>query len=95
MFTPKTNPLNAKLDENILAVHDALKAEEPETERYAQIREQLTALYAIRNEARSRRVSPDTLATVAANLIGIGIIVGYERTNIITSKALGFIRKVF
>lgn len=92
MFKP--NPLTVKLDENISAAHDALKAEEPETEKYKQIREQLTELYKIRNETRSRRVSPDTLASVTANLLGIGIIVGHERVHIVTSKALGFIKKL-
>lgn len=94
MFTP-TNPNEALLNENIEKLLVSLKEDDPETEEYATILDQLTKLYAIKNENRSRRVSPDTLATIAANLLGISIIVGYERTHIITSKALGFIRKVF
>jgi len=42
---------------------------------------------------KSRRVSPDTLAIVAANIVGILLIIGYERANVVTSKALGFILK--
>lgn len=94
MFRP-TNPNEAALDENIAKLHAELKTQDPETEEYATALNHLTALYAIKNENRSRRVSPDTMATVIANLVGIGIIVGYERTNIITSKAVGFIKKVF
>jgi hypothetical protein len=41
----------------------------------------------------SRRVSPDTLALVAANIFGILWITRYERENVVTSKALGFIQK--
>lgn len=91
----KVDPNDALLEETITTVLNALKSEEPETEKYAQMSTQLERLYAIRNETRSRRVSPDTLATIIANLLGIGIIVGHERTHIVTSKALGFVRKIF
>jgi hypothetical protein len=91
----KVNPNDALLEETITNVLNALKGEEPETDKYAQMSTQLERLYTIRNETRSRRVSPDTLATISANLLGIGIIVGHERTHIVTSKALGFVRKIF
>jgi hypothetical protein len=45
----------------------------------------------LRNEERSNRISPDTLAIVTTNLLGILIIVGYERGNVLASKGLGFI----
>ncbi|HRX15969.1 MAG TPA: hypothetical protein P5123_06625 [Spirochaetota bacterium] len=45
------------------------------------------------NEIKNRKVKPDTIAIVMTNLIGIGMILGYERVNIITSKALGFVLK--
>jgi len=41
-----------------------------------------------------RRVSADTWATVAANIAGIMVIVGYERVNVVASKALGFVLKL-
>lgn len=41
-----------------------------------------------------RRVSSDTLALIAANVAGIIMIIGYERVNVIASKALGFVGKV-
>jgi hypothetical protein len=39
----------------------------------------------------ARRVSPDTLALVAGNLLGILVIVGYEHSHVMVSKASGFI----
>lgn len=39
------------------------------------------------------KVSPDTALVVAANLVGIVLILTFERTDIVTSKALGFILK--
>lgn len=95
MFTRKPDTNDQLLKDAIDSVLKAMETEEPNTERYAQMADQLVKLYAIKNENRSRRVSPDTLAGIIANLFGIGIIVGYEQKHIITSKALGFIRKIF
>lgn len=95
MFTRKPDTNDQLLLSTIERVMLDMKDEGPETERFAQMRDQLTELYKIRNENRSRRVSPDTLAQIIANLLGIGVIVGYEQKHIITSKALGFVRKIF
>jgi predicted RND superfamily exporter protein len=40
------------------------------------------------------RVSPDTLAIVGANVLGIVMILGYERANVIASKALGLLTRM-
>lgn len=40
-----------------------------------------------------RRISSDTLAIIAANLGGILLIIGYERVNVIASKAIGFVMR--
>ncbi len=95
MFNRLTDTNDQILNDVIESALNQLKASEPDTESYARVRDQLTELYKIRNENRSRRVSPDTLATIAANLFGIGVIVGYEQKHIITSKAIGFVRKIF
>jgi hypothetical protein len=95
MFTRKPDTNDQLLNETIEIVLNALKGEDPETEKFKQMREQLTELYKIRNENRSRRVSSDTLANIGANILGIGVIVGYEQKHIITSKAVGFVRKIF
>jgi ribosomal protein L18E len=36
-------------------------------------------------------VSRDTVVIVAGNLLGIGMILGFERASVVTSKALGFV----
>jgi NTP pyrophosphatase (non-canonical NTP hydrolase) len=38
-----------------------------------------------------KAVSPDTMAVVIGNLLGIVMILSYEKANVITSKALGFV----
>lgn len=40
-----------------------------------------------------RTMSPDGVAIIAANLVGILMILNYERANIVTSKALSFVIK--
>lgn len=39
------------------------------------------------------RVSKETLALIAGNIAGIVLIIGYERVNVIASKALNFVLK--
>lgn len=42
---------------------------------------------------RTRRLSLDTIAVVAGNLLGIMLILGFEKENVITTKALSFVLK--
>lgn len=65
-----------------------------DSDEYAKMNDQLVKLHAMKTTESRPRVSPDTLATIAANLAGIFVIVGHERTHIITSKALSFILKL-
>lgn len=39
-------------------------------------------------EPKPRKVSPDTIVIVAANLIGVAAILLFERNNVITSKSM-------
>lgn len=41
-----------------------------------------------------RRVSPDTIAIIAANLAGIALIIRHEHANVLMSKALNFVPKL-
>jgi len=41
-----------------------------------------------------RRVSPDTMVSVVANLLGIILILRHEDVNVITSKATAFIPRL-
>lgn len=44
-----------------------------------------------KNLGGKTKVSPDTVAVIAGNLIGIALIMGYERGHVIVSKAFGMI----
>lgn len=52
-------------------------------------------LISIRDDhSRATRVSPDTRAMIIANLAGLALIVGYEHSHVIASKAVGFVLKL-
>jgi len=96
MFKSKTPKPKTGLEEAIDRLHDDLKTVDPDTKQYAKMTKNLTALYKLRADDKSDAwpVSPDTVAIIAANLLGIAIIVGYEQKHVITSKAMTFVQKL-
>lgn len=82
------------LDKEIADVHaqlaDCLTAEGDD---YQKILDKLERLYKIKAEERPDRVKRDTLLMVGGNVVVTAMIVGHERANVITSKALSFIQK--
>ena len=90
MFQPKPK---SKLDLEIDKLVLKLKDHEPTSKEYATVVTQLSQLHKIREESRPDRLSWNTGATVAANLLGILMIVQQEHLHVITSKALPFVKK--
>lgn len=98
MFTKKSSTNKdglTKAIDSLLEEMSDLNGDDPE---YAKMADQLTKLYALKEvdhrvESNSR-VSMDTLAVVGANLAGILMIVGHERANVVTSKALNLLMKL-
>lgn len=91
MFTTKSkeDPQLTGAIDDLFAELSALTGDDPQ---YAKTADQLVKLYELREKTTSKRhVSPDTLALVLGNLAGIAMIVGHERTGIVTSKAVGFV----
>ncbi len=81
----------SKLEKEIDLILDEMRGIEATTSEYLIRLNNLERLHKMNNEIKNRKVKPDTIAIVMTNLIGIGMILGYERVNIITSKALGFV----
>lgn len=94
MFDFKSSASKSKLDEVIDNVFSEMAGESSDSEEYAKMVDQLTKLYALRDTQNPKRISPDTLAIVLGNLLGIVIIVGHERAHVVTSRALSFIMKL-
>jgi hypothetical protein len=90
LFTKKEK---TDLEKEIDEVQKTLKCINPYSEEYGTVVANLEKLYKLKN-GEKKFVSPDTIATIVSNLLGIGLILGFERLNVITSKALGFVRRV-
>jgi hypothetical protein len=94
MNTWKSKDEGSALDEAINELFLEMAALSGDSEEYAKMADQLSKLYSLKEMDSKKRVSPDTLAIVIGNLLGIVMIVGHERMNVVTSKALNFILKL-
>lgn len=65
-----------------------------DSKEYAAMSDRLVQLYELKKYDASRRVSPDTLVIVAGNLLGILMIVNYEKMNVMSSKALNLLMRL-
>jgi hypothetical protein len=81
-----------KLDKEIDRVLSEMEKVSSDSEQYAAMVDNLEVLYKFKNENKNL-ISKDTIAIIAGNLLGIVLILGYEKANVITSKALGFVLK--
>lgn len=86
--------IETKIDEAITSLLSEMAGYDPHTDEYAKMVDQLDKLYKMKVLNKDEnRVSKDTLLAVGANLLGIVLILGYERAHVVTSKALSFILK--
>ena len=90
MFKPFSQP-ESEYDKQIRRVIRELETSEPGSDQYGKLLDRLQKLQKMRAEDRPDRPSADTLAQVSANLIGMLLIIQYERVHVISTKALGFI----
>jgi hypothetical protein len=93
VFTVKNKSTETtKLEELIEKVQTRMIDIEPDSTEFGILADQLYKLK--ETSVPNKRVSPDTLATIAANLAGILIVIGYERAHIITSKAFSSVLRI-
>lgn len=79
------------LEQEIDTVLSRMREVGVKSDEYPQLLEYLERLTLAKSKLPSKKVSPDTIAVVIGNLVGIGFILGYEKIGAITSKALGFV----
>lgn len=94
MFTVKPPGEESGLEKAIDDILSDMAHHPSSSEEYAKMADQLSKLYSLKEFDSKKRVSPDTLAIVLGNLVGIILIVGHERAHVVTSKALNFIMKL-
>ncbi len=78
------------LDDEIVRVRREMLIVDPNSEEYATLLSIFERLVVLQKE-KSSRISPDTVAVVCANLLGILIIVGYEQGHVVASRGLGLL----
>jgi len=96
MFTQKSKPAPTGLDTAIADLLAEMATECGDSPEYAKMADNLVKLYQLRTAEHGNRqqLSPDTVATICANLAGVLIIVGYEQKHALATKALGFVQKL-
>lgn len=82
-----------RLDEQIDRILLEMENEPSTTENYKKLSENLDRLYKMKEYENKRKVSPDTIVVVLCNLVGIVLILNYEKTDTILSKAMGMLPK--
>lgn len=84
----------SKLDAEIQSALKELESITDKTsENYGTLVERISKLHKLKTEERPKQISPDTVLVVAANIFGIIWLTRYEKTDVINSKALGFVMK--
>jgi hypothetical protein len=68
-----------------------MKTYDLDTKEYRAAIEHLEELMKMKAEERRNRVSADTIAIIAGNIMVAMIIVGYERGHVMTSKVMSFV----
>lgn len=89
MFAPK---MNTYVDSEIHRTVTAMKDLAIDSKEYATTVEQLSKLQKIRQEEKPDTLSADVALQAVASLIGIALIIRHEELNVITTKALSFIK---
>ena len=92
MFGKRTEV--AQLKELISAKIEELSNTRMDDPDFEKKEAQITRLYKLQEMFTPKRVSPDTLALIGSNLIGLILILHYEKINVLTSKALGFVTRL-
>ena len=84
----------SQLDIALNRAYAALSNLQETDEQYSQILDHIVKLHKMKNDERTSQVSPDTWATIGANLVGILLIIRHEHVNVITSRAMNLVTKL-
>lgn len=94
MFTKTPKPEAVGLDALIDELQNHMLSLECDSKEYTQLMAHLSVLYKMKEGNSRFSISADTKAVILANLAGIVLILGFEKANVVTSKALSFIMKL-
>jgi len=81
------------LEREIDSILDIMSQIPPDSPQYTTMAKNLETLYKAKLGDKNNFVSKDTIAVIVGNLLGIALILGYEKVNVITTKAIQFVLK--
>lgn len=87
MFKRKKSAEQTQVD----LFREKLETQVQEAEDLEDLGTALTLMEKLNELGRKHRISPETWAIVGGNLLGIILILEYERCHVIASKAMGFV----
>lgn len=94
----KTQTEPTELENAITDLFDAMADVSGDSDEYARMVAQMDTLYKLKEvdqKAKSKKIAwAEIWVPAAASVIGVLLITGHEKTNVITSKALNFIPKL-
>lgn len=93
MKAPKFKKKKTYLEQEIEDIEILLRDTSPESkDEYDRLTSILGSLYALRDKEKNSKksIDPNTLAVIVGGLLELGLIMNYERFNVITTK--GFSR---
>ena len=82
------------LDEAIRTLLESMDQDDPGSDTYSQKVQNLDTLYKAKAIYGKRHVSADAVLTAAASIVGVVLMLGFEKSNVITTKALSFLPKL-
>lgn len=88
------NPLKqipANVDAIIDDVETLMQREDPESERYQHLLKTLERLETLRNDKKRKKLDPNQVLVVLANLLGIVLVLNAERLSALSSKVWGLL----
>lgn len=94
IFTRNKQDAKTPLDETIEDLHMQMESLTIEEKEYTTAVDNLVKLYEVKGKyEKPNNVSKDVLYATIGNLLGIGMILGFEQTHVVTTKALSFVMK--
>jgi hypothetical protein len=81
------------LEKEMEDVVKIMSTHQPDSKEYSVMAENLERLNKVYAQQCERKTKPDTKWLIAGNLLIVGLVLGFERAGIITTKALGYIIK--
>jgi hypothetical protein len=92
MFTNKTGH-ETQLDAETDRVLTYLATQKIDSTEYAKALDHVVKLQKMKEDEKPSKLSPDSMLLAATNIVGILLILGYEHSHVVTSKATSFVRQ--